>query len=128
MITITGLEETRQAVEALPRAVTLALRAVAWRTSRTVSDLAKANLRRQTHGTGKTADSIHVIEEADEQQFVVVVGGNPDRPANLPDWLEFGTRHMAARPYIRPAADEAEPAYLREMEQAAVSTVQKALG
>jgi len=126
MMTITGLTEFKAAVDALPRETTLALRAVAWRTSRTVKEHAQANLRRQTHGTGKTADSIHVIEEAERQQFVVVVGGNPDRPANLPDWLEFGTRHMAARPYIRPAADEAEGPYLREMEAAVVTVAHKA--
>lgn len=127
MITITGLDEFKRAVDALPREVTLKLRAVAWRTSREVKDTAQRLLRAQTHGTGKTANSIHVVEEAERKQFVVLVGGNPDRPANLPDWLEFGTKHMTAKPYIRPAADMAKDGYLSDMEAAAVDVATKAL-
>lgn len=122
-VTSTGLEELRREIEALPRTVTLALRAVAWQSSRRLQARAREILRSKTHGTGKTAASIEVIEEADQNQFVVHVAGNPDRPANLPNWLEFGTRHMAARPYMRPASDEEDPRYRRESEQAALGAV-----
>lgn len=32
-----------------------------------------------------------------------------DHPAKLGEWLEFGTRHMAARPHARPAASAVSP-------------------
>ncbi len=42
-VTVSGLSEMRAAVETLPRDVTLALRAVAWRTSRRVKESAAAD-------------------------------------------------------------------------------------
>lgn len=37
---------------------------------------------------------------------------------NVPAFHEFGTRSMAARPYMRPALDEAAPAIVEDMQQA----------
>jgi HK97 gp10 family phage protein len=124
-VTATGLAELKRAIDAFPRTVTLALRGVAWHSARRIRTRAQQILRSKTHGTGKTANSIEVIEE--EKSFLVHVAGDPDRPANLPLWLERGTRHMAARPYMRPASDEEEPTYKREMEQAAIKVAEEKL-
>lgn len=118
----------RQAIVNFPREVTLALRAIAWRTSREVRTRAQANLRAKTHGTGRTADSIEVIEEPDKHQFIVHVAGDPARPANLPLWLERGTRYMPARPYMRPAADAVEPGFVSESVKAVEGVATKRLG
>ncbi len=123
LVTVTGLAELRKAVDELPRTVTLALRAVAWQSSRRCKTRAAEILNSKTHGTGKTAASIEIDEELENKQFVVFARGNPDRPANLPLWLERGTRFMAARAFLRPAADEEDDRYKREMEQAAVNAV-----
>lgn len=125
-VTTEGLTELAEAITAFPRTVQLALRGVAFNSARRVRTRAQQILRAKTTGTGKTADSIEVIEEEEKQQFVVHVAGNPDRPAMLPNWLEFGTRHMRARPYMRPAGDEEEPRYLREMEDTAKKTADEA--
>lgn len=114
-----GVKELRAIVEGLPRAVTLALRGVAWNSSRKIRTEAQRILRSKTHGRGRTADAIVVIEEEQEQQFVVVSQGHPDDPANLPLWLERGTKYMAARPYMRPAGDAEDAHYKRESMKAA---------
>jgi HK97 gp10 family phage protein len=126
-VTDTGLDDLRKAVDALPRSVTLALRGVAWQSSRRIKDRAQQILASKTHGTGKTAASIEIIEDDANKQFQVFPAGNPDRPANLPLWLEFGTRYMAARPFMRPAADEENPRYQREMLQAASDVADQVL-
>ncbi len=126
-VTMTGLAELRAAVDRLPETVTQALRAVAWRSSRNVMAAAKANLAAKTHATGRTGRSIRVIEEADEKRFVVIVPGDSAQPANLPMWLEYGTKHMQARAYLRPAMDAESAHYLREMARVSVDVVRKAL-
>jgi HK97 gp10 family phage protein len=126
-VTVTGLSDVRKGVEALPRAVTLALRAVAWRTARRVHAAAKARLQASTHGTGATANALRVVERDQMKAFIVEVGPVPGRPANLPLWLELGTIKMRARPFLRPSMEEAHADYLREAEAAAVAVVAEAL-
>ncbi len=126
-VTITGMDQLTRAVEDLPRLVTLALRGVAWQSSRRIQARAQQLLRAQTHGTGKTAAHIVIIEEEAKKQFVVDSQGDPDRPANLPLWLERGTRFMAARPHMRPAADEEDQPYKNAMLRAADRTATQAL-
>jgi HK97 gp10 family phage protein len=120
----------RRQVAALPTAVTARLRAVAWRTSRELKDRARATLLSKTHGHGKdhqrTADSFVIIEEPEKKQFLVAVE-NPENP-NLAMWLERGTSRMTARPYLRPAADELDSTYKREMAAAAEDVVTQMLG
>lgn len=134
----------RKNVETLPRDVTLKLRAVAFRKSREVMAIAKAKV---PVDSGYTSDNIHVIEQPERKQFLVSDGS--DRPRvrfalhqrrsgrlhtqkvtvnMLPNWLEFGTRFMRARPFMRPAADAVEPSYVREMSEAAIGVVAKAIG
>lgn len=127
-VTTTGLREMRAGVEKLPAAVTAQLRSVAWRTSRRVMAGAKARLLARTHGTGRTADAIKVIEEADRKQFVVASQGRPDRPANLPLWLELGTVHMQGIHYMRDALLAESAQYVREGEAASIAAAREALG
>lgn len=126
-VTMTGLKDMRAAVQQLPKAVTERLRAVAWRKARDVRAGAMDRLRAKTHGTGKTASSIVVIEETEHKRFVVAVRGDPSHPANLPLWLEKGTVTMTARPYMLPALEAVSDSYVKESEAAAVDAAREAL-
>lgn len=127
-VTMTGLKEFERGVEQLPRAVTLALRAVAWRTSRKVYDSAKARLRAQTHGTGATERAMRIVERDQMKAFIVDVGPIAGRPDNVPLWLEFGTVKMSARPFLRPSLAEHEAAYISESEHAVENVARETLG
>lgn len=143
--TAVGLAELRRAVDRFPDAVTAQLRSVAWRTSRRVMERAKDKV---AVDTGYTKDNIYILEEPDKKQFTVEAG--TDRPRvkfmvrkgtrtgrvhtqrvtlnMLPVWLEHGTIHMAARPFMRPAADAEYPRYAQEMRAAAEAVAEKELG
>jgi hypothetical protein len=116
------------AIAKLPDAVTAALKVEAHASAQRIAAHAAALLRAQTHGTGRTAAAIRVLEEGGDRQFVVNSPGTADKPANLPIWLEYGTRFMAARPHMRPAADAESAAYKAHMAAAAERAAQKVLG
>lgn len=126
-VTMTGLSEVKAAVEHLPRAVTLALRAVAFKTSRRVYAAAKARLQQSTHGTGATANAMRIVERDQMQAFIVDIGPVQGRPDNLPLWIEGGTVKMRARPFFRPSVEEADADYVRESEAAALDVAREAL-
>lgn len=135
--TTTGLKETRDELRALPAAVTARLRAVANRSGQRVLARARENLRRQTKGTGALADAIFVFEDVAAKQVRVNSMAPQNRikngkliepPLNVPIWVEFGTQHMAARPYLGPALFDEQDAYLRESEAAAVGAVKEIFG
>jgi HK97 gp10 family phage protein len=116
------LADLRAAVDAFPAKVSAQLRAVAWRYSRQAMALSKQNLQSVTTGHNKeghqeTNNSIVVIEQADQKQFIVTVE-NPDNPM-LGNWIEYGTRKMSARPFMRPASDALNDPYGRDMLAAA---------
>jgi hypothetical protein len=125
---VTGLRELQAAIQKLPDAVTAALKAEARASADRIAAHAASLLRAQTHGTGRTADAIRVLEEGADKQFVVNSPGTADRPANLPIWLEYGTRFMTAKPHMRPAADAESAAYKQHMAAAAERASQKVLG
>lgn len=144
-VTVTGLAEFKRGVEQLPAAVQTAMRSVAHRTAQKVQALAQ---RRVPVATGYTKDNIHITEEADRNQFTVDAG--TDRPRvglalhrstrtgrthtqkvtlnMLPVWLEYGTVKMSARPFMRPAAEESDAGYKRDMEIAAVTAGERTIG
>ena len=118
----------KAAVEQLPKAVTAALRAVAFRVSRSVYADAKQRLIAQQKTEARAlANEIHVNERENAKAFDVVSDAPADQPANLPIWIEFGTIHMRARPYMRPALDAAQDGYKREVEFVSANAVTEAL-
>jgi HK97 gp10 family phage protein len=128
------LAALRSAIDRLPNEVTARLRAVAWRKSREVKDIARGLAARNDSpdrgrlntGEPHLADSIVIIEDAEHKQFRV----EPDTPwnPNLGLWIERGTVKMQARPFMRPAGDAVDPSYKREMMQAAESVANEMLG
>lgn len=121
------LDELADHIDHLPATVEVVLQATAYRHALAIAARAAAILRSKTHGTGKTARAIRVLEQLDRKQYLVNSPGDPSDPANLPMWLEYGTRYMLARAYMRPAADAAHAAYVRDMTQAALTAIQTAL-
>lgn len=123
-----GLTEMRSAVSDLPRTVTAALRAVAWRKSRDVYATAKALLiAQQKTPSRKLANAMEIVEVEEKKKFLVISHPPSDQPANLPIWNEHGTRFMTARPYMRPALDEHSQSYRAEMEAASTKAAREAL-
>lgn len=126
-VVVTGLREAMVTVDRLPETVTAALREVAKSTAERIKVGYQQRFRAQTHGTGRTAESARVLDESEEKQFTVNVPGHPDKPANLPMWLEYGTRFMSARPALRPSGDAETERYKRDMAAAAEKTMTEAL-
>jgi HK97 gp10 family phage protein len=127
-VQITGLRELEQDIERFSTAVTDAFKATAFASAERIAANAKAMLRSKTHGTGRTANAIRVLDESRDKQYVVNSPGDPEQWSNLPDALEFGTRFMAARPYMRPAGDSESPRYKAAMTATAEQTATKVLG
>lgn len=86
-------------------------------TAHTLQREMQGRLRRQTSGTGRTADAI-TVEKSDDGFYRVNSGNMGDRAANLPIWLEFGTKHMTARPYFYGAIQLEQGTYLRRVDEA----------
>jgi HK97 gp10 family phage protein len=122
-VTVTGLSELTRNVEALPADLTSALSGIASATAHRIAAHAAQILRSNTHGTGETAAAINVIADPKDNQFTVNSPAPSEKPKNLPLWLEFGTRYMAARPYMRPAVDAEADRYLSEMTKASERVV-----
>lgn len=127
-VTMTGLAELRSAVQRLPDDVTSALKTVAHRSAKNIAGDAARLLRgQQKTDAHKLADAIEVVEDAENRQFKVFSRPPLGQPTSLTIWNEYGTSKMAARPYMRPAADHERESYVRESEAAAVSVVREAL-
>ena len=125
--TATGLRELTAGIGRLEATVIERLKLTARASADRIAAEAANILRSKTHGTGRTAASIRVLDESGDKQFVVNCPGNPDQPANLPLWLERGTRHMSARPFMRPAADAESDRYRRNMLAAAEAATSESL-
>lgn len=131
--TVTGLAELRRAVQRLPDVVQTALRKVARDTALRVRSNAAAKV---PVDSGITHDSIAVIPNPEEQFYRVETGPAPPhrregRTAflpNLPLWIEYGTRFKQARPFMRPAFDQENDRYLRDMTAAITRTAKELLG
>jgi len=114
-VTVTGLRELEQAIERFSAEVEDAFKATARASADRIATNAASMLRSKTHGTGTTARAIRVLDESKDHQYVVNSPGDPERPAGLPGWLEFGTRFMTAKPHMRPAGDVENERYKANM-------------
>jgi HK97 gp10 family phage protein len=111
-VELVGMAELRKEIEALPEAVALQ-----------IQNRARALV---PVDSGVTRDSIGVTPDLPHKQYIVGPGPAPHhrasgRTANvpmLPIWLEYGTAKMAARPFMRPAADEEQERYWQEINAA----------
>lgn len=90
------------------------LMAIARETADELKAEVQARIRRQTAGTGRTANAITV--ERQETGYRVTSGEQNPRPANLPIWLEFGTKHMTPRPAWEAARRLLSGTYVRRVE------------
>ena len=98
---------------------------------------ARSRLQRQTHGEGQTAENITVSDtvpshlggdtlRADASVYVYVRPYR--RPDNLTLWLEFGTKFMTPRPFLRNAVEGQRADHMRRMFAAAQRGIDRAGG
>ncbi len=132
--TIDGLTQTVAAIQRLPDTVTLALKRVAQGSANQIALQARTRLlspspafKRPGPGYGILASGILAREDLPNRQYVVACAAPPGYPANLPIWVEFGTIHMPARPFMGPAARAESASYVSAVEAAAVDVVRQAL-
>lgn len=59
------------------------------------------------------------VNKADMEALVGprALGGNSNTPEGYPFWLEFGTKKMSPRPYMRPAFEESKGDLIRIMKE-----------
>lgn len=133
--TITGLAEFNAAVTRLPDTVTLALKRVAEGVANRVMGGARTRLLHPSPGykhpggpgQGALAAEIEIVADVDHKQYIVESHAPGRYPANLPLWVEFGTEHMPARPYMAPSLKAESAQYVRDVEAAAVGVVRQAI-
>lgn len=119
-VTTTGLTEMRRAIDAFPKAVEQVFRDTARDTAHAIAQRAR---QRVPVRSGRTQRSIRVVEDLPHHAYHVEVGaheGMPadkDWPANLPIWIEYGTRFIVARPFMRPAIDAEREPYRQRLER-----------
>jgi hypothetical protein len=101
------------AFDALPEAVMSYAKPAALVTAKNIA--AEAG-RRVARRTGKTAEGITVEETHAGDGYIVWVK-RPELP-NLPTWLEFGTEHMTARPFLFASAQLEVGAHDRRVREA----------
>lgn len=90
-------DSATQAFERLGPAAAAALKGLAKETAYSLQAGVRSRLQRQIPGgTGRTVGAITVEEQA--TGYRVTSGDQGPRPANLPIWLEYGTKHMSPRP------------------------------
>lgn len=124
--TQTGIVEMRHDIEKFSDDQTAALKAVASATATRVHASARRHLlSHQKTATTELADAIKIEEDAASKKYDVVSYSPVGQPTNLNIWNEHGTIHMEARPYMRPAADEARERYRADMEAASMKTAEK---
>lgn len=126
--TQTGLAELKQSIERFSDDQTAALKAVARATAERILARERQLLASQTHGEGNTAAALFIEDDSANTRFIVRFGLIKGRPANLPIWIEYGTVHQPARPFVRPAADAEVERYRRDMEAASATAAAKSFG
>ena len=120
---VSGLVSATERAEAM-------LKAVAHKRARLVHGGAQRRLpaRGDTpRATGFTRAHLMIVDDSANHQFRVEVMDTTYREPMLPAWIEYGTKHMAARPFLRPAADENRDGYIRDLETALTQLLEKAI-
>lgn len=119
-VTTTGLAEMRRAIDAFPKAVEQVFQATARITANTIAQRARQLV---PVATGRTQRSIRVREDLVHRAYHVEVGAHEGMPADqdwppmLPVWIEYGTRFIPARPFMRPAIDAEQEPYRQRVER-----------
>ena len=92
-------------------------------TAEKIREEARGRVRR---ATGRTANAI-VTEEAEGPLggWRVYVEPMPPRAANLPQWIEFGTKKMQARPFLFSSARLEAGAHLRRVSEALDAAIEE---
>lgn len=92
------------------------------RALRDVAQLTAADIRREAQRDVPTTGGHHVqivvVDDKAHEQFVVEDRVRNPKAANLTLWLEFGTIHMAGRPFLYPAINRARAIYAQRAERA----------
>lgn len=107
---IEGLDRLKRKLAALPGAVRKEATAALLDAGEQIADGAKS---RVATDTGELAGSINV--RADDEGASVIV----EATAAHAKFVEFGTRHTPARPFLLPAFEEARPQVVSAVAQAA---------
>lgn len=85
-------------------------------TANAVARGAEARVRRRS---GHTAQQIRVEPMSDgEGKGYIVRANDPSSKKHLESWLEFGTVHMTAKPFLFPAAEVENPSHDRRIREA----------
>lgn len=107
------IAEVLSALEKYPDVALPLIRGQAHVTAQRIARAARARVRRRT---GLTAYGIQVREDTSGKGWMVVADREP-YPI-LPYWLEFGTIHMQAYPFLFNSARLEEADHLRRVAQA----------
>jgi hypothetical protein len=117
-VTVTvEMDQITQAFDRLGALAHAALSDLARDTANGLKVEMQGRLRRQTSGTGRTADAI-TVTRTNDGYYTVESRELGSRPAMLPIWLEHGTRHMAEKPYFYGSVQLEHGTYLRRVEHA----------
>lgn len=108
--------DTRALMDAIDRFPALVEKHVLIAAERTAQNVAREARNRVARATGETARGIGV-EVAKRGPGYVVFADRPDEPG-LPGWLEFGTKKMAAQPFLFVSARLEEGPHDRRMRDA----------
>lgn len=123
--TETGTAELLAAIMDYPAAEEASLSAVAEQQATQIAAEAKATLAAQLETPRHALIDAITIEPGDHR-YTVSSAPPAGEPAMLPAWIEYGTIHMHARPYMRPPGDRAKTSCKAEM-TAAVGTTAAAI-
>lgn len=122
-VTSSGLLEFKAGVEKLPAAVTAAARNVARRTALAVAAGARLRVRVRS---GAMQRSIRVDPDEQHRQYKVTAGNIDGPPIAL--FLELGTVHMSAKPFMGPALEAERGNYERDLERETAAAARQVLG
>jgi len=111
---LTALDRLGDRAEAL-------VKAAAKVTAERIEREAERRIRRRT---GETAKHVRVEETYDGKGYVVLTN-NPGIRNHVDVYLEFGTEHMQASPFLFTSARLEEGAHLRRVEQALKDAIEE---